>query len=124
MQALSQAPGGKLYLHPLAPVKDSCARNFILPPPARHLPIVAAIDTTLMNSLKDGFVFTPTHGFYKSDDAMIGFAWTDVRGIRPLDSLTDDWLVLSVVPYGEIVIPTAGRAGPMAQLFHWFSQLP
>lgn len=124
MQALAQAPASKLLLYPLAPNKDACVRNFILPPAARHLPIVAAIDTTMMGSMKEGFVFTPTHGFYKVDDSLISFAWTDVAGVLPVPSLTDDWIVVNVFPFGELAIPTAGRAGPMAQLFHWFSTIP
>jgi hypothetical protein len=124
LQILAQTPANKLLLHPLAPTKDSCVRNFILPPAARHLPVIAAIDTTIMNSMKEGFAFTPTHGFFKSDDATLSFAWTDVRGVIAPTAPNDDWLIACISPYGEIALPTAGRAPALAQLFHWFSQHP
>jgi hypothetical protein len=124
VQALSVAPAKRLHVHPLAPVKDNGARAGILPPPARHLPILAVVDTTLMGGAGEGFAFTPTHGFLKNAQDSLSFPWTDVRGVIPPTRPDEGHLTLAVATLGEVTIPTADRASPMAQLFHWFSQMP
>jgi hypothetical protein len=124
MQALSVAPANKLLLHPLAPVKDNTVRAFVLPPAARHLPIVAFVDSTLMGSAKEGLAMTPTHAFYKVDEHLLSFAYPEVRGVRAPASPTDGSLAVNITNIGELALPTADRAGTIGPLFHWFSQMP
>lgn len=124
LQALSIAPASKLLLHPLAPVKDNTVRAYVLPQAAKHLPLVAFIDSTLMSSAKDGLAFTPTHAFFKHDDHMVSFSYPEVRGVIPPASPTESTLTVNLANIGELSLPTADRAGTVGQLFHWFSQMP
>lgn len=124
LQALSIAPANKLLLHPLAPVKDNTVRGFVLPPAAKHLPIVAFVDSTLMGSAKEGLALTPTHAFYRVDEHFVSWSHPEVRGVLPPASPTESSLIVNLANIGELVLPAADRAGTIGQLFHWFSQMP
>lgn len=124
LATLSPHAGSKLSVGAIPPHKENNARACVLPLSLRHLPILALVDLTLLGSARDAVVFTPTHGVMREGDESLVFAWPEIRAVTAPATPKDAEVAIHLASVGEIALPCAGRAGPMAELFARFAELP
>ncbi len=120
-QLLSPHAGKRFYVHPLPAKPLGNIRKHIMPNEAAQLPVIAATDFTMMGSCKEGFVFTPTHGFLRQSGRAIHFEWSEVIGASLVD---DDIARVHLAERGLIHIERGKHATAIVNALSNFASLP
>jgi hypothetical protein len=123
-QLLAPHARGKLLVHPVPPKKEANARAGAMPPAARHLPVVAVLDLTMMGSASDAWVLTPTHAFFRDGDARVHFDWAEVRAVAPVAGPGAGEVRLRLAERGWLTLRCGDHAQALAALFEQLAQLP
>lgn len=94
----------KIFLGDLSEEKEQAFRSHVMPAEYAKDEIVAAVDTTIFGSAKDGIVFTPTHFLLKESDTTIIFSYDDFIGVES-EHLTDKGEAIVKLKEKTIYIP-------------------